>query len=102
MVRRLSLLAGVVLLVSLSAQAQGLDDKFEVFGGYSYLRVNNSPSANLNGWELSGNYKFAGSAAWLISTAITALPMDSARRCTHFCLGRRSRSQREFRRLRTC
>ena len=59
MVRRLFLLAGVVLLASLSAQAQGLDDKFEVFGGYSYLRVNNSPSANLNGWELSGNYKFA-------------------------------------------
>jgi hypothetical protein len=56
MVRRLSLLVGLVLLVSLSAHAQ---DKGEFFGGYSYMRVDNSPSVNLNGWELAGQYKFA-------------------------------------------
>lgn len=57
MIRRLSLLLGLVLLVSLSANAQGLGDKVELFGGYSYLRVNGPPSANLNGWELAGQYK---------------------------------------------
>lgn len=56
MLRKLSLLVGLVFLVSLSARAQ---DKVEVFGGYSYLRTDNSPSANLNGWEFSGQYKYA-------------------------------------------
>jgi hypothetical protein len=56
MLRKLSLLVGLVFLVSLSARAQ---DKVEFFGGYSYLRVDNSPSANFNGWELAGQYKVA-------------------------------------------
>jgi hypothetical protein len=56
MVRRLSLLVGLLLLVSLSARAQ---DTVELFGGYSYLRVDNPFSANFNGWELGGQYKFA-------------------------------------------
>jgi hypothetical protein len=56
MVRRLSLLLGLVFLFSLSANAQGLGDKIELFGGYSYLRVNGPPSANLNGWEFAGQY----------------------------------------------
>jgi hypothetical protein len=56
MLRRLCLVAGLILVVSLSAHAQ---DKVEVFGGYSYLRTDNSPSFNTNGWELSGNYKLA-------------------------------------------
>jgi hypothetical protein len=43
MVRRLSLLLGLLLLVSLLANAQGLGDKVELFGGYSYLRVNGPP-----------------------------------------------------------
>ena len=46
---------GLLLLVSGSAQAQ---DKVELFGGYSYMRFHNSQSANLNGWEISGQYKF--------------------------------------------
>jgi hypothetical protein len=29
-----------------------------VFGGYSYMRFHNSPSGNLNGWEVAGQYKF--------------------------------------------
>ena len=55
MVRKLPFLAGLLLLVSLSARAQ---DRGEVFGGYSYQRVDNSPSFNLNGWEFSGQYKW--------------------------------------------
>lgn len=58
MLRRLVLLSGFILLASFSARAQGLGDKLEVFGGYSYLHFDNSPSFNTNGWELSGNYKF--------------------------------------------
>jgi hypothetical protein len=65
MFRRFSLLFAVILLASLSTQAQGLTDKIEVFGGYSYMRVNN-PSFNTNGWEISGEYKFAN---WLGAVA---------------------------------
>jgi hypothetical protein len=54
-VRKLSLVVGLFFLASLSAQAQ---DKAEVFGGYSYMRFHNSPSGNLNGWEVAGQYKF--------------------------------------------
>ena len=55
MFRRMLLVFGLSAVASISAHAQ---DKVEVFGGYSYLRMNNSPSANLNGWEISGQYKF--------------------------------------------
>jgi hypothetical protein len=54
--RKLLLLVAFVLVASLSARAQ---DTVELFGGYSYLRVNDSPSANFNGWEFGGQYKFA-------------------------------------------
>ena len=66
MLRRLSLLAGLILLVSITAHAQDAQDKVEEFGGYSYMRINTSPSFNSNGWELSGNYKFAD---WLGAVA---------------------------------
>jgi hypothetical protein len=56
MLRKLSLLVGLVLLTSLVASAQDFSDKAELFGGYSYMRTD-SPSFNLNGWELSGQYK---------------------------------------------
>ena len=55
MLRIISLVFGLCILASLSAQAQ---DKVEVFGGYSYLHFHASPSTNLNGWEVSGQYKF--------------------------------------------
>jgi len=57
MARKLSLLLGLLCLVSFSARAQE-SDKVELFGGYTYERFNGSPNSNLNGWELSGQYKF--------------------------------------------
>jgi hypothetical protein len=62
MLRKLSLLLGLFFLISLSAHAQGISDKVELFGGYSYMRLDSSPQVNLNGWELSGQYKFTN---WL-------------------------------------
>src|SRR5271169_2743275 len=56
MARRLLYVLGLVLLMSVSAHAQSPSDKVELFGGYSYMRTN-SPSTNLNGWELAGQYK---------------------------------------------
>jgi hypothetical protein len=58
MFRRLLLLPGLLPLASLSAQAQ---DKVELSGGYSCMRLHNSPSADLNGWEIAGQYKFTAS-----------------------------------------
>jgi hypothetical protein len=55
MARKLAFLLGALLIASISAVAQ---EKVEVFGGYSYMRFNSSPGANLNGWEISGQYKF--------------------------------------------
>lgn len=55
MFRKLLPVLGLLLFASLSAQAQ---DKAELFGGYSYMRFRNSQSANLNGWEIAGQYKF--------------------------------------------
>lgn len=52
MLRRMLLVFGLSVLASLSAQAQ---DKAELFGGFSYMRFR---SSNLNGWEVSGQYKF--------------------------------------------
>lgn len=56
MIRKLALLFGVLLMASLQVRAQ--DEKVEVFGGYTYMRFRGSPDANLNGWEVSGQYKF--------------------------------------------
>lgn len=55
MFRKLLPLLGLLFLVSSSARAQ---DKVELFGGYSYMHFHDSPSANLNGWEIAGQYKF--------------------------------------------
>lgn len=57
MLRKLSPLLGLFFLISLSAHAQAITDKVELFGGYSYLHLDSSPAGNLNGWELSGQYK---------------------------------------------
>jgi hypothetical protein len=52
MLRTNLLLFGLCAISSLTARAQ---DKAELFGGYSYMRFHGS---NLNGWEISGQYKF--------------------------------------------
>jgi hypothetical protein len=52
MLRTNLLLFGLCAISSLTARAQ---DKAELFGGYSYMRF---LSSNLNGWEISGQYKF--------------------------------------------
>ncbi len=57
MLRKLSSLLLLGLLFSLSARAQSITDKIEVFGGYSFMHYSSSPSFNTNGWELSGQYK---------------------------------------------
>jgi hypothetical protein len=59
MLRKLPLLIGLIFAISLSTRAQ---DKIELFGGYSYQHYDGAPSGNLNGWELSGQYKFT---SWL-------------------------------------
>ena len=56
MLRKLLLMLGLCCTFAFSAHAQ---DKAELFGGYSYLHVTNSPSFSQNGWEISGQYKFA-------------------------------------------
>jgi hypothetical protein len=63
MIRRFVLLLSLVFLVSLAAgtraNAQDTGDKVEIYGGYSYFHLENAPgSSNLNGWILSGQYKF--------------------------------------------
>src|SRR5215469_9320535 len=63
MLRRQSFLLGLLFLLSFSTKAQ---DQVELFGGYSYMRTDNSPSANLNGFEFSGQYKFTD---WLGAVA---------------------------------
>jgi len=68
MQRRLMLLLGLVLLISLAPLRAGAQDKIELFGGYSYMRFDATPLLNptssstsaifnFNGWEASGEYK---------------------------------------------
>ena len=57
MVQRLCLLIAAALLLSVAAGAQGITDKIEVFGGYSYQHYGTTPHIDTNGWELSGEYK---------------------------------------------
>ena len=54
MARRVSFIAGLFLLFSLTAHAQ---DSVQVFGGYSFMHYGTTPSFNTNGWEISGEYK---------------------------------------------
>ena len=58
MARRLLILLGLFFLFSISARAQSVD----LFGGYSYERFGASPGRNLNGVEITGQYKFTN---WL-------------------------------------
>jgi hypothetical protein len=98
MLRRIALLAGLIFVVSLTTQAQDTY-KVEVFGGYSYLRFDNSPSFNQNGWEVSGQYKFA---PWLGALAdFFGAIMVTARTRLTFCSGPKYRGRRASRHLGT-
>jgi hypothetical protein len=59
MLRKLAVLAGLLCWASFTSSAQGLGDKLELYGGYSYVHIDNSPSFSTNGWALAGEYKFA-------------------------------------------
>lgn len=85
MARRLFLLLGLFFLISVSAKAQGTID---LFGGYSYEHLGSSPSRNLNGVELTGQYKFRD---WLGVAADMdghfGLPSAPDGRTLHFMAG---------------
>ena len=57
MLRKACLLAVMALSLSFSAHAQGITDKIEGFGGYSFEHVGTKPTFNTNGWEVSAQYK---------------------------------------------
>jgi len=54
--RKLFVLLILILALSLSAKAQ-IPTRADLFGGYSYARVDAKPSINLNGWNISLNAK---------------------------------------------
>lgn len=62
MLRKLSFLIGLILAISLASLSARAQDKIELFGSYSYQHYDGSPSGSLNGWEVSGQYKFT---SWL-------------------------------------
>jgi opacity protein-like surface antigen len=58
MLRKMLLVFAFCGFAALGARAQQEENTAEVFGGYSYLRFNTNPAANLNGWEASVQYRF--------------------------------------------
>jgi hypothetical protein len=56
--RKLCLLAAMMSIMSIPARAQGLGDKIELYGGYSYLHFKSAPTSNLNGFDAGGEWKF--------------------------------------------
>lgn len=50
---------GTVSLGTVSTPAQGSGDKIELSAGYSYMHFGTSPKVNLNGFDVSGQYKLA-------------------------------------------
>ena len=57
MIRRLGLLLALSFLVSFAAHAQILSSNVEVSAGYSYMRFGSNPEANLNGFDITGQYR---------------------------------------------
>jgi hypothetical protein len=56
MLKKLSLVFGLMLVFSFAAHAQD-SDKVQIFGGYSYMRLDSTPTLNMNGFLFSGEYK---------------------------------------------
>jgi hypothetical protein len=83
MFRRLAILCGMIFLLSVTAHAQD-SDKVELYGGYAFLHVDTSPSFNQNGWEASGQYKFA---SWLGAVADFSGDYGSHSATTYYLFG---------------
>ena len=56
--RKICLLVAMTFVTSLSARAQGVGDKIELFGGYSYVHFKSTPASNFNGFNAGGEWKF--------------------------------------------
>jgi hypothetical protein len=56
--RKVCLLVAMTFVASLSARAQGVGDKIELFGGYGYMHFKSTPASSLNGFNASGQWKF--------------------------------------------
>jgi len=85
MVRRVSILLGLIFVISLSAQAQ---DRWEIFGGYTFERYGGTPGRNLNGWEVAGKYKVAPWVGLVADMdAHYAFPSQPDARTFHFLVG---------------
>jgi hypothetical protein len=85
MIRKLLILPALLLACSVSARAQG---RIDVFGGYSFEHLGTSPSRNLNGLEITGQYKFTD----LVGLAVDldghfGLPSQLDGRTLHFMVG---------------
>ena len=59
MLRKLGLLAMFVLMcgVLVPVRAQVLADKIDLSGGYAFMHFKSLPAVNLNGFDVSGEYK---------------------------------------------
>lgn len=56
--RKITLLLCLFVVTPLAAQAQGFDQRFDLFAGYSFTRFEQKGGgANTNGWEASLGYK---------------------------------------------
>ncbi len=86
MVRKVSLMVGLLFLVSLGAGTRtSAQDKVELYGGYSYFHLQNSPGANnLNGFIFSGEYKFA---PWFGAVGEVAADYGSGSSVTTYLVG---------------
>jgi hypothetical protein len=85
MARRILFLFALIFFFSISAKAQG---SMDLFGGYSFEHLRTSPSRNLNGVEITGQYKlheWLGIAADLDGQF--GLPSSPDGRTLHFMAG---------------
>lgn len=84
MARNPIILLGCFFLFSLSAKAQSIG----LFGGYSFEHLGTSPGRNLNGLEITAQYRFVN---WLRVNADLdthfGLPSNADGRTLHFMVG---------------
>ncbi|HXN20169.1 MAG TPA: hypothetical protein VN875_17665 [Candidatus Binatus sp.] len=56
MIKKCALFFGLIFVLAFTAHAQD-SDKVQLYGGYSYLRLDSTPTTNMNGFIFSGEYK---------------------------------------------